>query len=266
MQHIVPHDGSSPFDAIRQVDGHGNEFWSARDLMEVMGYPRWHEFKPVIDRAMNSAVNQGHATETLFRVNPEKSGGRPRIDYLMPRFACYLVAMNGDPRKPEVAGAQSYFAIQTRVAETQVPQQVEMSEDEILHRALTISANRVKALEAKVEQDAPKVDYHDTFIADEDLLSFRTVASDLKIGEQQLRELLLDANWIYFEVTSRWSQSKQKKVTIRRYSAYADKKNYFQAVLHHDVPRFRGEVMHTLKVTPAGASAIARLVERRKAS
>ncbi|WGH87068.1 phage antirepressor KilAC domain-containing protein [Auritidibacter ignavus] len=266
MQHIIPHTNESPFDAIKQTDEHGNEWWSARDLMEVMGYPTWQHFRPVIERAMSASANQGHTPETLFKVNREKSGGRPREDYLMPRFACYLVAMNGDPRKPEVAGAQSYFAIQTRVAETQIPQQIEMSEDEILHRALEISAGRVKALEAKVEQDAPKVDYHDTFVADEDLLSFRTVASDLKIGEQQLRQMLMGAGWIYAQHTSRWSQSKQKKIPITRYSAYAEKKNCFQAVLHHDVPRFRGEVMHTLKITPAGASAIARLVERKKAA
>lgn len=262
---IVPHTNESPFDAIRQFDEQGNEFWSARDLMPLMGYARWEDFLKITLRARTSAANAGQQ-KGFSEITEKLANGRPRRNFHLSRYAAYLVAMNGDPNMPEVAKAQSYFAIQTRVAETQVPQQVEMSEDEILHRALEISAGRVKALEAKVEQDAPKVDYHDTFVANEDLLSFRTVASDLKIGEQQLRELLLDANWIYFETTSRWSQSQQKKITIRRYSAYADKKNYFQAVLHHDVPRFRGEVMHTLKITPSGASAIARLVERRKAA
>ncbi len=108
----------SPFDAIRRTDATGREYWSARDLMNPMGYGRWNEFRPVIDRAMRSATNQGHEVEPLFRVNPEKTGGRPREDYRLTRFAAYLVAMNGDPRKPEVAAAQAYFAVRTREAET----------------------------------------------------------------------------------------------------------------------------------------------------
>ena len=136
-----------------------------------------------------------------------------------------------------------------------------MSEDDIVAQALQITSNRVRALEAKVALDAPKVDYHDTFIADEDLITLRTVASDLKIAESALRQLLVDKRWIYRQSTTRWSESEQRTVKVNRYSAMADKKDYFQAVLNHDAPRFKGEVMHTLKITPKGATAIARLVK-----
>ena len=111
----------SPFDSIRRVGKDGAEYWSARDLMPLMGYPSWHNFKPAIERAQASAEAQGMGLTSLFSVDREKTSGRPRENFYLTRFAAYLVAMNGDPRKAEVAAAQHYFAVQTRVAETQTP-------------------------------------------------------------------------------------------------------------------------------------------------
>ena len=111
----------SPFDSIRRVGKDGAEYWSARDLMPLMGYPSWHNFKPAIERAQASAEAQGMGLTSLFSVDREKTSGRPRENFYLTRFAAYLVAMNGDPRKAEVAAAQHYFAVQTRVAETQSP-------------------------------------------------------------------------------------------------------------------------------------------------
>lgn len=123
-------------------------------------------------------------------------------------------------------------------------------------------ARRVEALETQKAIDAPKIDYHNAFVTDEDLLSIRTVASTLGLKEKTLRDLLLKNGWIYAESATRWSQSQGKKVTWNRYSEYARVKKYFRRVEHHDIPRFKGEVMHSLKVTPEGAAAIARLVHR----
>lgn len=138
---IVAHspDTASPFDDIKRTCEDGSEFWSARDLMPLMGYPRWNEFKIPLERAMKSAEVQGNDVATLFRGSAEKTSGRPREDFRLTRFAAYLVAMNGDPNKPEVAAAQAYFAVQTHVAEQ-------------AQQAPAIPQNYAEALRAAAEQ------------------------------------------------------------------------------------------------------------------
>lgn len=123
------------------------------------------------------------------------------------------------------------------------------------------------AVESKVEADAPKVAYVEQFVARDDRITFRALAGNLNLPESDLRKLLIDKHWIYRETEQRWSDTDQKLKERNRYSAYADKKAYFQNVLSHDAPRFKGgDVMHTLKITPAGAEAIARLVAKENAA
>ncbi|MEB4614039.1 BRO family protein [Leucobacter sp. M11] len=119
--------------------------------------------------------------------------------------------------------------------------------------------SEVLKLTAKVEQDAPKVDYVDTYVSDSDLRLFRNVAKSLGMTEGELRTDLVARKWVYVEHVTRWSETKQAKEPIARYSAYSHKAAYFDPVPNHTAPRFKGEVMHTLKITPAGAVAIARL-------
>lgn len=145
----------------------------------------------------------------------------------------------------------------------------EMTSDELMARAVLAADNKIKALEsqnnqqaAELEAAAPKVDYHDTYVASEDLLNFRTVASTLNMKEKDLRNLLIEKKWIYRETTTRWSNMRQQMQHYSRYSEYANRKKYFRRVQHHEVPRFMGEVMHTLKITPEGAAAIANMVRR----
>jgi DNA-damage-inducible protein D len=89
--------------------------------MEKMGYDNWQNFEQVIERAKTAAHNQGFNVRTLFTVVSKKGAGRPQTDFQVNRFAAYLIAMNGDPRKPEVAAAQIYFAVKTREAEIAAP-------------------------------------------------------------------------------------------------------------------------------------------------
>ncbi|MHC9685641.1 phage antirepressor KilAC domain-containing protein [Corynebacterium diphtheriae] len=254
--HLAPvsSEPPSPFDAIKNTNPEtGTEFWSARDLMPLMGYPRWNEFKVPLERAMKSAAVQGNDVESLFRGSAEKTSGRPREDFHLTRFAAYLVAMNGDPNKPEVAAAQAYFAIKTREAETS-PR--ELSGAELMARAVLQAESTIKELEAKAAEDAPKVGYYDTFVAESDLIEIRTLANQLNRKETEIRDVLLRKEWIYRLTYERWSNKKQCKVKEYQYRAYAHKKPYFQLVPAHDAPRLNGEVRQTLKLTPAGATAV----------
>ncbi len=94
------------------------EFWHARDLMLVLGYTTWRQFAEAIERAKEACKISNQPVDNHFLPAPAKSsGGRPKEDFFLTRYACYLIAQNGDPRKPQIALAQTYFATQTRKQE-----------------------------------------------------------------------------------------------------------------------------------------------------
>lgn len=100
----------------------GTEFWSARDLQELFDYSQWRNFEKVIQKAAISVENTSetlyyHFAEVSKLIKHGKGGERKVQDFLLTRYACYLVAQNGDPNKEEIAFAQSYFALQTRKQE-----------------------------------------------------------------------------------------------------------------------------------------------------
>ena len=103
-------------------DYNGVECWSARELHKLLGYVEWRNFLTIIQKAKNACNNAGmnisdHFVDVNKMVNIGSGSQRPIENYLLTRYACYLVAQNGDSRKPEISFAQSYFAVQTRRAE-----------------------------------------------------------------------------------------------------------------------------------------------------
>jgi hypothetical protein len=112
-------DSTSPFDAIRQLNDDGTECWSARDLMNLMGYTNWQSMMAVIERAMIAAAYLPPEEDAVFSEVSERTAGCPRQNFYLNRMAVTLVAVNGDPRKPEVAALQGYMVRQTMEIEQQ---------------------------------------------------------------------------------------------------------------------------------------------------
>lgn len=110
------------FDDILHLTSEGVEYWSARELQNVLGYSRWENFMNAIAKAKSSCENSGISVPECFRditkTSPMPNGGIKEIsDIMLTRYACYLIAQNGDPTKTEIAFAQTYFAVQTRKQE-----------------------------------------------------------------------------------------------------------------------------------------------------
>lgn len=151
------------FESIRKVNPYGEEYWLARELMPLLGYNKWERFEGVIKRAMTACeqVHQAvkHHFPTSGKMIPLGKGGQRQVtDYNLTRFACYLIAQNGEPSKPEIAAAQSYFALSTR--KNELRELAEEQEDRIAQREQLIENNKALAEAAHragvISQDFPK--------------------------------------------------------------------------------------------------------------
>ncbi|MBR6688387.1 MAG: DNA damage-inducible protein D [Clostridia bacterium] len=140
--------GESIFESIKHVDEYGNEYWFARELMKILEYNKWENFEKVINKSIESCKNSGISTFDCFpdvRKSIITGKGKETIikDYKLTRYACYLIAQNGDPRKEVIALAQTYFAVQTRKQELSEKEYLALTEDEkrLYQRDLTRKGN-----------------------------------------------------------------------------------------------------------------------------
>ena len=136
------------FESIKHIDELGNDYWSARELMPVLEYIKWQKFIDVINKSIVSCKNSNnevldHFTQAGKMVAIGSNTKRKVIDYKLSRYACYLIAQNGDARKKVIALAQTYFAIQTRRQELLKKEYNQLTEEDkrFYNRELTKKGN-----------------------------------------------------------------------------------------------------------------------------
>ena len=110
------------FEDIKHIDEFGNEYWYARELIPVLEYSKWENFNKVIEKAIDACQNSGinykvHFPDIRKTLKMPNNAAKEIIDYKLSRYACYLIAQNGDTRKKTIALAQTYFVVQTRKQE-----------------------------------------------------------------------------------------------------------------------------------------------------
>lgn len=139
------------FDDIMHTTDDGSvEFWYARELMESLGYATWRRFKEAVERAKESCEGAGIEVSDHFAgvgkmIDLPKGARREVDDIMLTRYACYLIAQNGDPRKEEIAFAQSYFAVQTR--------KQELIEERIAYIERTEARGKLRESEKRLSQN-----------------------------------------------------------------------------------------------------------------
>ena len=151
MEMILLNDidkNNKSFEDIKHIDENGVEFWYARELMPILQYSNWQNFKKIIDKAKISCENSGisvfeHFIDINKTIKMPKGAEKNILDYELTRYACYLIAQNGDSRKKVIALAQTYFAVQTRKQELTEKEYSMLTEDEkrFYQRNLTRKGN-----------------------------------------------------------------------------------------------------------------------------
>ena len=135
---------------VKIIQEEAVEFWYARDLMALLGYDRWENFHKAIERAIDSCkaseIEPADHFRSVTKMVQIGSGAERAVkDYMLTRYACYLIAQNGDPRKEEIAFAQSYFAVQTR--------KQELIEERIAYIERTEARGKLRESEKRLSQN-----------------------------------------------------------------------------------------------------------------
>jgi DNA-damage-inducible protein D len=215
---------SSPFDAIRSTRPDGTEYWSARALQPLLGYSVWRDFANAVDRARVACANSGSDPDGNFADARKVAGSGPAAaDFHLTRYGAYLVAMNGDPRKPEIAAAQTYFAVKTREAEVARPPAQQMPTHAEALRGWAAALEEVEAVReenAALRPAAAAWDHlasgdGDWAVGDAAKILSRDPA--IKTGQQRLFNTLAAWGWIYRGGDWSW-RARQNQIECGRLS------------------------------------------------
>lgn len=245
------------FEKIRHTGAQG-EYWSARELMAALGYAKWQKFLDALERAKIACENSGHTITDHFTragnmVEIGSRASRKVEDHHLSRYACYLTAMNGDPRKPEIAAAQTYFAVKTREAETRPAPALDMTDPLAIARAFVTAETERRKLSLKVEEDAPKVEAFNTFMDSAALLTIQRAGQLLNIGEHKLFRFLREERVL---MDGDIAGTELHNTPYRRYLDLG----YFEVKSGtHSLNSGRVIVTHTTYVTPRGMDFLRRL-------
>lgn len=268
IQHIGE---QSPFDAIRRVTPEGREYWTARELMPLLGYDQWRNFERCVDEAQKAAAIAGaqdQFADTSKMVETGSGARRSVSDVEMTRYGAYMVAMACDGRKPEVAAAKTYFAVQTRVAETRPV----LTGPELLARAvleaqhmIAAKDGRIAELEEQREIDRPAIEYVNTHVVvTDDVMLIEDWGRTYGLTKPNAFALLRDKkDLIYAKNFERWSRTQGCKVVETEYRPRAGKQSFtwFDVKEQRDAPRRNnGQARKTLYIKAVHAVDLARLV------
>jgi DNA-damage-inducible protein D len=237
-----------------------------------MGYDRWERFTDAMDRAMAAALNAGSEPLDHFRgaakmVPIGSNAHREVVDFHLTRFGAYLTAMNGDPRKPEIAAAQTYFAVQTRKAETAPLAAPALPQDyEEALVALLGQVRETKALTEKVAELEPAANSWQVLASGDGDFSVADAAKILardpaiKLGRNRLFTLLDEYRWTYRQLAD--DRPRVMQVAIeRRWLSEIPQSHYHPRTgeLVMDAPQVRVTVkgLHELHKRLGGSAAVA---------
>ncbi len=270
----------SPFDSKRREDEHG-EYWLAREIMRPLGYSKWERFAGAIERAKISVAAAGgdigqHFPGTGKDPLPGTPGSASQ-DYRLTRYAAYMIAMNGDVRKHEIAHAQTYFAIKTRQAETAqgapvVEDKWSDHPDMIATRRWLETNERVERVEITLNEHgeeikrvtdtttrlelelAPKVRLHDQLMASQDTYTLKEVADRFGFGDKGRQTLIND-----LRARGILCQKSEKGGTQAAYAHYyrAPTRYFVQKLIPRErQPWIKDEAV---EITPAGLAWLAKI-------